>query len=123
MPLSRTGKRMTLTASIVADGSVLKPQIIIPRKTVHVDLLLTGLTNEKVTIRSQPHGLVDTILFDLWFETTFLPELALRRTKYNYNGPVVLFLDQCSAHMGQRFQELCRVNHVVPCYFPPHTSN
>jgi hypothetical protein len=123
MPISRTGRRITLMASIAADSSVLKPEIIIPRKTVDVDLLLTGLTDEKLTIRSQPHSFVDTLLFDLWFETTFPPKLALCRTKYSYNGPAVFFLDQCSAHMGQRFQELCRVNHVVPCYFLPHTSN
>jgi hypothetical protein len=123
MPVARTGKRITLMASIAADGSVLKPQIIIPRKTVDVDLLLTGLIDEKVTIRSQPHGFVDILLFDLWFETTFLSEFAMRRTKYSYNGPAVLFLDQCSAHISQRFQELCPVNHVVPCYFPLHTFN
>jgi hypothetical protein len=81
-------------ASIAADGSVLKPEIIIPRKTVDVNFLLTGLTDEKVMIRSQPHGFVDILLFDLWFETSFLPELALRQTKYSYTGPAVLFLDQ-----------------------------
>jgi hypothetical protein len=83
-----------LMASIAADGSVLKTEIIIPRKTVDVDLLLTSLTDGKAAIRSQPHGFLTTLLFDLWFETIFLPELALRRTKYSYNGPAELFLDQ-----------------------------
>jgi hypothetical protein len=64
MPVSRTGKHITLMASIAADGSVLKPEIIIPRQTVDIDLLLTGLTDEKVTIRSQPHGFVGTLLFN-----------------------------------------------------------
>jgi hypothetical protein len=53
IPVSRTGKRIPLMAAMAADGSVLKPEIVIPRKTVDADLLLTGLTSEKVTVRSQ----------------------------------------------------------------------
>jgi hypothetical protein len=51
VPVSWTGKRITLMTAIAADGSVLKPEIIIPRKIVDTDLLLTGLTSEKVTVR------------------------------------------------------------------------
>jgi hypothetical protein len=91
-------------AAIAADASVLKPEIIIPRKTVDTDLLLTGLTYEKVMVRSQPQGFVAPAVFDAWLETTFLPELTLRRTKYQCTGPAVLFLDQCSAHIGDRFR-------------------
>jgi hypothetical protein len=101
----------------------LKPEILIHRKTVDTELFLTGLTSEKVTVRSQPHRLVEAAIFDAWLETTFLPELTLRRTKYQCTGPAVLFLDQCSAHTGPRFQELCRTRQVIPCYFPPHSSN
>jgi hypothetical protein len=104
IPVSRTGKRITQMAAIAADGSVWKPEILIPRKTVDTDLLLTVLTSEKVTKRSQPPGFVAAALFDAWPETTFLPELTLRRTKFQYTGPAVLFLDQCSAHFGHRFR-------------------
>jgi hypothetical protein len=104
IPVSRTGKRITQMAAIAADGSVWKPEIIIPRKTGDTDLLLTGLTSEKVTVRSQPRGFVAAALVDAWLETTFLPELTLRRTKFQYTGPVVLFLDQCSTHLGHRFR-------------------
>jgi hypothetical protein len=47
MPVSRAGKRITLMACIATDGSAIKPQIIIPRKTINDDLVLTGLTPEK----------------------------------------------------------------------------
>jgi hypothetical protein len=40
MPVSRTGKRITLMACIAADSSVLKPQVIVPRKTVDSDPVL-----------------------------------------------------------------------------------
>jgi hypothetical protein len=36
--VSRVGKRITLVAAVAADGSVLKPFVIIPRKTVDADL-------------------------------------------------------------------------------------
>jgi hypothetical protein len=123
VPVSRAGKRITLMASIAADGSALKPEIIIPRKTVDADLVLTGLTSEKVLVRSQPHGFVNTQLFDDWLETIFIPELVERRARFTYNGPAVLLLDNCSAHIGVRFSELCQENHVIPCYFPPHSSH
>jgi hypothetical protein len=64
IPVSRTGKRITQMAPIAADGSVWKPEILIPRKTVDTDLLLTGLTSEKVTVRSQPRGFVAAALVD-----------------------------------------------------------
>jgi hypothetical protein len=123
VPVSRAGKRVTLIACIAADGPVLKPEVIIPRKTVDGDMILTGLTSEKVTIRSQPHGFIDTQIFDAWFEATFVPELLKRRAMHDSQGPAVLFLDNCSAHNGPRFHELCGAHRVVPCYFPPHSSN
>jgi hypothetical protein len=41
MPVSRAGKRITLMACIVTDVSAIKPQIIVPRKTIDDDLVLT----------------------------------------------------------------------------------
>jgi hypothetical protein len=49
--IPRTRKRITLIASITLDGSFLRPTVIIPRKTVDSDLVLTGMTSEKVTIQ------------------------------------------------------------------------
>jgi hypothetical protein len=50
LPVSRAGKRITLMACIAADGSAVTPEIIIPRKTIDDDLVLTGLTPEKFII-------------------------------------------------------------------------
>jgi hypothetical protein len=47
IPISRAGKRITLMACIALDDSAFKPEVIIPRKTVDIDLVLTGLTSEK----------------------------------------------------------------------------
>jgi hypothetical protein len=42
VPVSCAGKRITLVACIAANGSYLKPMIVIPRKTVDRDLFLLG---------------------------------------------------------------------------------
>jgi hypothetical protein len=112
MPASRAGKRIILMACIAADGSAIKPQIIIPRKTIDDDLFLTGLTSEKVAVRSQPKGYVTVQLFDDWFSSIFLPELAARRAAYNYEGPAILLLDNCTARQSPLFTQLCE-EHAV----------
>jgi hypothetical protein len=122
-PVSRCGKRVTLIACIVCDGSFLRPTIIIPRKTVDDDLLLTGLTSEKVTVASRAKGFIDTALFDAWLLDTFLPELQRRRRSSDYNGPSDLILDNCTAHSRETFTSLCQQNRVVPFYLPPHSSH
>jgi hypothetical protein len=125
-PLSRVGKRITLIACIACDGSFLIPTVIVARKTVDADLLLTGLTCEKVTIFTQPKGFVDTAIFDAWFADTFLPELQRRRTEENDAGPAILILDNCSAHCGATFTALCVQHRVValsPSTFLSHPSS
>jgi hypothetical protein len=110
-------------ACIAFDDSAFKPEVIIPRTMVDTDLVLTGLVSEKITLRSQPHGFMETRLFHSWFETTLLPELDRRHAKYPYQGPALLFFDNYSAHINDYFHELCPANRVTPCYFLPHSSD
>jgi hypothetical protein len=70
---------MTLVASAAADGSYLKPFVIIPRKTVDTDCPFTGLTKEKLLVESQPKGFITTEIFEAWFGETLLPEFRARR--------------------------------------------
>jgi hypothetical protein len=103
MSFSCDGKRITLMACIAADWSAIKPRIIIPRKTIEDDLVLAGLTTGKVAVRSRPKRYVTTQLFDDWFSSVFLPELAARRATYNYDGPAILLLNNCTAHQSLLF--------------------
>jgi hypothetical protein len=115
-PIPRTGKRITLIACIALDGSFLSP-------TVDSDLILTGMTPEKVIIKSQRHGFVNTPIFDSWMDETFLPELRRRREAFQYAGLAVLMLDNCSFHMAHRFLEACDHERVLSDYLPPDSSN
>ena len=67
----RQCKRATLLGCIAADRSSLKPFVIVPRKTIEIELLLNGYTNEKVEIVFQENGFIDTVLFERWAEKFF----------------------------------------------------
>jgi hypothetical protein len=68
-PVSRTGKRITLIACIAADGSYVRPCLIIQRKTFDDELLVQGFTPEKVEIYSQSLSFVDIAFSMTGFET------------------------------------------------------
>jgi hypothetical protein len=69
-PVSRTGKRITLIACIAADGSYLKPALIIARKTFDDELVDYGYTPEKLDIYSQDKSFIETTIFEVWFQDT-----------------------------------------------------
>jgi hypothetical protein len=115
VPVSRAGKRITLVACIAANGSSLKPMIVIPRNTVNRDQFLLGWTDEKVVIRHQLNGFIKNEIFDAWMAEIFLPELAKRGERYQDQGPAVLLPDNCSEHAGETFETPCEpINHSIP---------
>jgi hypothetical protein len=122
-PVPRMGKRITLLACVAADGSFLKPTVIIPRKTYDEDLYLLGMTPEKVKLYSQENGYVETSIFNDWFKNIFVPEIERRRDVYSYNSLIYLMLDNCSPHTNDDFNTLCSEFGVIPVFLPPHSSN
>jgi hypothetical protein len=58
-PVSRTGKRITLIVCMTADGSYVRPCLILQRKTFDDELLVQGFTPEKVEIYSQSLSVID----------------------------------------------------------------
>jgi hypothetical protein len=122
-PVPRTGKRITLVACVAANGSFLKPLIVVPRKTDDSDLALTGITDEKVAIYSQAKGYTDRPIYMAWLTEIFVPEVLRRREAFSYAGPVVLIIDNCTAHTGAEIDELCGEYGIRVCPLPPHSSN
>jgi hypothetical protein len=120
-PLSRTGKRITILACVAADGSFLKPAVVIPRKTYDEDLLLFGITTERVEFYSQENDYISMPIFEDWFRTVFIPELEKYRKAYSYTGPAFLMLDNCSAHTTQNCDDFYSVHGVLPIILPPHS--
>jgi hypothetical protein len=123
-PVSRQGKRITLIACIAADGSVLRPAVVIPRKTYDDNLQEHGLTEEKLDVYYQRKGYIDRDIFETWFKDTFTQEVIQRRKRYKYTGPAYLIMDNCSAHTsGDIFERLCQELCIIPVFIPPHSSH
>jgi hypothetical protein len=56
-------------------------------------------------------------------EEIFIPELRKRRQAFDYAGPAVILIDNCSCPATPRFLELRETEHIIPLYFPPHSLN
>jgi hypothetical protein len=79
IPLSRNCKRHTLTACIAGDGSVMKPYLIVNRKTIDRSLILKGHGNRNVMFVHQSHAFMTRALFDIWMKEIFIPELKIKK--------------------------------------------
>jgi hypothetical protein len=99
IPVHRQTKRATLTACISADGSTLKPFVILPRETIDEEIYRAGYTPDKVIFFHHVHSFMTKRIFEQWMNNVFLPEIDSRRTRYNYFGPTILLLDQFTWHI------------------------
>lgn len=68
VPVTRAEKRATMIGAICADGTALRPMIILQRETVEMELLLRGYTTEKVYLARSDTGFVNSKLFLEWEE-------------------------------------------------------
>lgn len=86
IPVDRNSKRASMITGICADGSSLIPVVVIPRKTIEVELFENGYTEDKVTIIVQENSFFDTFSFMKWANTNFFPYIEAQREYYNYKG-------------------------------------
>jgi hypothetical protein len=117
----RTRKRITLVAPIGADGSDLKPLIVIPRQSYDSDLALVGITDEKWTFIRRTRATRSVFL--AWFTNLFFLEAAPRRQAFAYEVRVISMMDHCTPPTGPEIDEACAAHEVVICALPPHSSN
>jgi hypothetical protein len=123
IPVHRQCKRATLTACVVADGSVMKPFVILPRETIDEEVYRQGFTPEKVVFIHHIHAFMTKKLFELWMIQVFIPDLQQRRERTKYQGPAILIMDQFSGHQYENLAAQCGDNNVVIKYLVPHTSH
>ena len=58
-------------------------------------------------------------LFNEWAKSIFLPEIEMKRNVLNYDGPVLLLCDGCTAHFDDYFLNMCSYLGVVLIVEPP----
>jgi transposase len=71
IPVTRKDKRASCIACNVANGCALKPVIVIPRKTIEIDLYECGFTPDTCHVVFQEHGFLTGELFAEWAEAVF----------------------------------------------------
>lgn len=123
MPIDRATKRSSLLLCIAADGTWLKPLLILPRKTIEKELLEEGINEQLAQFVYQENGFITTQLFTNWCEQVFFPELQQRRERYHYGGRAVLLMDGLTCHGSDDVEDLCLDNHCFIQFLPPHSSD
>ncbi|KAH0799812.1 DDE-domain-containing protein [Histomonas meleagridis] len=113
----------TMIAAIVADGSVIKPLIVIQRETVDLELLQLGYTTDKITYSKSDTGYINARIFKKWLDDCYLKDLQIRRQITGYDGPAILILDGCSCHGTDGIDDYLSENNVYLRYIPLHSSD
>ena len=120
--VDRAGRRSTLVGCVAADGSMLKPFLIITRKTIEKALHEVGYTANVVEIVYQKSGFITAQIFDYWDESIFFPEIESKRVQYNYSWPVLLMYDGCTCHSSDFFLDECTYRDIIPFLEHPNSS-
>lgn len=123
VPVTRREKRATLLAGIVADGTALKPMVVLPRVTLDEELLLLGYTPDRFHYGYSPTGFMNKHLFAEWIHYSFIPEMDARRTRFGYEGPILLLMDGFGVHHSDDIIEELEEKNIIAVFIPPHTSD
>jgi hypothetical protein len=78
-PVDRVSQQNFLLVAILADGTFLKPLMILPRKTIETELYEQGIAVNVCMLVHQTNGFIATELFQDWCSEVLLPEILKRR--------------------------------------------
>ena len=123
IPVDRNSKRATLVGCISADGTVMKPMILLSRKTIEGDIFLSGYNESNVLFAHQKNGFMTASLFEFWAENIFFEEIERKRVQYNYQGPALLLLDGLKCHCSDKFLVECQDRNIYTLFLVPHSSD
>jgi hypothetical protein len=70
-PIDRATKRSSLLVCIAADGTYLKPLLLLPGKTIEPEVLEQGISESMCKMVYQEHGFISTALFEQWCWAVF----------------------------------------------------
>jgi hypothetical protein len=72
---------------VAADGSYVRPALILSRKTYDAEFVEYGLAPKKIEIYSQNHAWIDSDTFFDWPKHTLVPDLQRTRVAFDYLAP------------------------------------
>lgn len=122
LPYDRNSKRSSAIVAIALDGENPKPSLILPRKTIDSEVY-NVLPRNSFYQFYLANGYITTAIFLQWWEKIFIPHLQLKRTKYNYWGPVYVIADGLRAHHAVLDVVIKGEDNIKIIYLPPHSSD
>ena len=127
LPFERVNNHITFIETIFADGTRLKPAIIIRRKNIEQEVYENGLTPEKLTLYYQENGFMNTPIFQDYCMNSLFPEILARLHFYrkHMNQPQLRFhllIDGMRAHFSEELDEFC-FSHGIEIHVPPSHSS
>ena len=121
--VTRAEKRASLIAAICADGTALKPMVVVQRDTVEKELMLRGYTPDNVLLGRSETGFVNTRLFIEWAKRCLFPQMRQRRAELDYDGTILQIYDGFGCHQSEQFLQLAEAENFVCLRIPPHSSD
>lgn len=113
----------TMIAAIVADGSYVKPLIVIQRDTIDTELIQLGYTYDKVLFSKSDTGYINSKIFKKWLIECYIKDVEAKRITHNYYGPAILILDGCSCHGTTEFVDILEEKNIFLRFIPSHSSD
>ncbi|CAF4097226.1 unnamed protein product, partial [Rotaria sp. Silwood1] len=111
-----TGKDFTtVVVSGNAAGVVSPPYVIYAAKTVNPLWCENGPAETQY--RCSKKGWINEELFTDWFESLFIPETV------HISKPIILIMDNLSAHISIKTIELALKNQIILMCLPPNTTH
>ena len=96
--------------------------IIVNRSTLDSEIH-SIVPSDKYFIARQSKGFLTTSNLKRWFEKIFIPELKLKREKYNYYGKCLLLMDNFISH--QQIMDIINFEeyNIKVLFIVPHASD
>jgi hypothetical protein len=91
IPVARNDKRASRIACVLANCRALKPVIVIPRKTIEIDVYECGFTRDTCHVVVQEHGFLIAELCAEWAEAVFFTGVIQTRRSRAYGGLIFSF--------------------------------
>ena len=123
-PVERNMAHSTVAACIAADGTALKPLVVVTHRTTRDAIRLNCWGDDKVCFRQSESGYLTHAIFMGWLRDTFVPSVEERRRRFgNMEQRAYLLLDNFSAHTSDDIVNLCRENNIELVYLVPNSTH
>ena len=114
----------TVAACIAADGTAIKPLVVVTHRTTREAVRLNCWGDDKVWLRHTESGYLTHELFMGWLRGIFIRSVEERRREFgNPEQRAYLLLDNFAAHTSEDIVNLCRENNIELVYLVPNSTH